>query len=82
MGKFKNQIFIVLSTLIFIISVILAQHVITQKIYNENDFNDTDYIVENKVFLLKNVYYDGKHLSNTIIENMDISNSTFAHKFQ
>ena len=91
MGKFKNQIFIVLSTLIFIISVMLAQHVITQKIYNENDFNDTDYIVENKVFLLKNVYYDGKHLSNTIIENMDISklliqnedlNNTYISEFQ
>ena len=78
MFKIRNhkqfQTILVITTILFMLSIYLTQYIINEKIYKINFFNNVSEVVDEKEFLIKNVYYDGKYLSNSIVKSTDIIN--------
>lgn len=72
MIKNKNQFLIILVTVIFIIFVMVSYYLINKVIYSKDEFEDLSMVVKNKEYLIKNIYFDGKYLSNSIISNINV----------
>ncbi len=73
MFKYKNQVFLIVSTIVFVVFIFFVQNIISQKIYKYNDFENISYVINQKEFTINEIFYEGKYLANAINSSLDLN---------
>ena len=73
MFKYKNQVFLIVSTIVFVVFIFFVQNIISQKIYKYNDFENISHVINQKEFTINEIFYEGKYLANAINSSLDLN---------